>query len=110
MRASAMEPEKNVHVNLPQPLVAQMEETAEARHITLDELVQQAVQRYMEDRSWTKLYANAEAYTLQRLRREGESKRGGMSDDEAQEYVDRIIHEFRDEERERERQNKEHGR
>lgn len=42
-------PEKDVHVKLPQALVTQMEQTAEAGHITVDELVGRAVQRFMSD-------------------------------------------------------------
>jgi metal-responsive CopG/Arc/MetJ family transcriptional regulator len=91
----AMEPEKDVHVSLPQTLVAQMEQTAETAHITLDELVQQAVQRYMADRSWTRLRAYGEA----------QARKVGIT---TEEDVDRAIHELREEERER--QNTERGR
>ena len=79
---------KNLHVSLPQTLVAQMEQTAEAGHITLDELVHQAVQRYMTDRSWTKLRAYGEA----QARKAGITTEGD---------VERVIHEYREEERER---------
>ena len=90
-----MEPAKDLHVMLPEALVAQMEQTAESAHITLDELVQQAVQRYMADQRWTKLRAYGEA----------QARKVGIT---SEEDVDRAVHELRAEERER--RNKEHGR
>ena len=90
-----MEPQKDVHVTLPQTLVAQMEQTAETAHITLDELVQQAVQRYMADWRWARLRAYGEV----------QARKVGIT---TEEDVDRAVHELRAEERER--QNKERGR
>lgn len=89
-----IEPEKNVHVNLPQALVVQMQKAVEAGDVTLDEIVRQAVQRYLSDRSWNKLYAYGEA----------QSRKLGIQEED----VDRIIHEYRQEERGC--QNKERGR
>ena len=90
-----MEPAKDLHVMLPEALVAQMEQTAESAHITLDELVQQAVQRYMADQRWTKLRAYGEA----------QARKVGIT---SEEDVNRAVHELRA--AEREHQNKEHGR
>jgi metal-responsive CopG/Arc/MetJ family transcriptional regulator len=90
-RADVVEPPQVVHVTLPQALIVEMERAANAGHITLDKFVEQAVQRHLSDQSWKKIYAYGEAQT----------RKLGIKEED----VDRIIHEFRQEERER--QNKE---
>jgi hypothetical protein len=94
MKETIMEPEKTLHVSLPQVFVAQMEKTAEDATITLDELVRQAVQRYISNESWNGLYAYGE----------GQAYKLGIKEED----VDRIIHEFREEERDRESKERGH--
>jgi hypothetical protein len=89
-----MEPEKNLHAKIPPALLTEAEKAAKAQHITLDDVMQQAVERYLEDRRWQKVYQFGE----QQARKLGIKERD----------IDRIIHERR--EKERERENKERGR
>jgi hypothetical protein len=89
-----MEPEKNLHAKIPPALLTEVENAAQAQHITLDEVMRQAVERYLEDRRWQKVYQFGE----QQARKLGVKERD----------IDRIIHGRR--EKERERENKERGR
>ncbi len=43
------------NISLPEPLLAEIQSAARAEHRTVDEVLTDAVQRYVEDRSWTKL-------------------------------------------------------
>jgi hypothetical protein len=45
------------NVSLPAPLLAQIQSTALAEHRSVDEVLTDAVKRYLEDRSWTNLLA-----------------------------------------------------
>jgi hypothetical protein len=90
-----MEPVKNFQATVPSLLLQQVQQAAQANHITLDELATEALQQHLA------------RHTLQRFRREAESRRGGMSDEEVERYVDKVIHEHRQEERDR--QNSERG-
>ncbi len=80
---------------LPPALLAQVQVAAEEEHRPTDEIVREAVERYLASRRRQKLraYGEAQAHKL------------GIS---SQEDVERVVHEYREEERER--QNKEHGR
>ena len=43
------------NISLPEPLLAEIQNAAQAEHRTVDEVLTDAVQRSVEDRSWTKL-------------------------------------------------------
>jgi metal-responsive CopG/Arc/MetJ family transcriptional regulator len=43
------------NISLPEPLLAQIQIAAKAEHRTIDEVLSDAVKRYVEDRSWTNL-------------------------------------------------------
>ncbi len=87
-----MEPEKNLHANLPTALLIEVEKAAQAEHITLDEVVRQSVERYLEDRRWKKIYQFGEQ----------QARKHGINESD----IDDIIHQRREQERE----NKERGR
>jgi metal-responsive CopG/Arc/MetJ family transcriptional regulator len=72
-----METEKN--------LLAQAETIAAAQHVSMDELIQDAVRRYVDERGWQELYAYGEE----------QARKLGIKEED----VDRIIHEFREEDR-----------
>lgn len=82
-----MEPEKNLHASIPPALLAEMQRTAQAEHITLDELMREAVKRYIEERSWNAVYAYGQ----------DNARKLGLKEED----VERVIHEFREEERQR---------
>jgi hypothetical protein len=50
MGLTSVEPEKNLHAAVPPALLAQAEQAAQAEHITLDELVRDAVERRLNRR------------------------------------------------------------
>ena len=43
------------NISLPEPLLAEIRSAAEAEHRSVDEVLTDAVKRYIEERSWTKL-------------------------------------------------------
>jgi len=43
------------NISLPEPLLAEIQCAAQAEHRSVDEVLIDAVRRYVEDRSWTKL-------------------------------------------------------
>jgi len=49
--------EKNIHIAMPPLLAAEMEALAQADGTTVDEIAQNAVKRYLEDRRWQQLAA-----------------------------------------------------
>ncbi len=53
-------------VSLPEPLLAQIQSAAQAEERSVDEVLTDAVKRYIEERSWTKLmdYGAERAKTL----------------------------------------------
>jgi hypothetical protein len=57
-----VEAEKNLHATIPPALLAQIENVARAEHISVDELVQGAVQRHIETIEWRKLLAFGEKH------------------------------------------------
>jgi hypothetical protein len=57
-----MEPEKNLHANIPSALVADMERAAEAEHITVDELVRDALEYRLNRREWQDVVAFREKH------------------------------------------------
>ena len=43
------------NISLPEPLLAEIQIAAQAEHRTVDEVLTDAVKRYVEERSWTRL-------------------------------------------------------
>ena len=43
------------NISLPEPLLAEIQSAAQAEHRGVDEVLTDAVKRYVEERSWTKL-------------------------------------------------------
>jgi metal-responsive CopG/Arc/MetJ family transcriptional regulator len=43
------------NISLPEPLLAEIKSAAQAEHRSVDEVLADAVKRYLEERSWTKL-------------------------------------------------------
>jgi len=80
-----MEPDKNLHASIPASLLTEAARIAGEQRVTLDEWMEKAVEHYLDESGWKKLYA----YGAQQARRLG-IKEGD---------VDRIVHEFRQEER-----------
>jgi hypothetical protein len=54
------------NISLPEPLLAAIRSAAQAEHRSVDEVLTDAVKRYVEERSWTKLldYGAERAKTL----------------------------------------------
>jgi metal-responsive CopG/Arc/MetJ family transcriptional regulator len=75
------------NITLPEPLLAQIRSAAQAEHRSVDEVLTDAVKRYVEDRLWTRLldYGAERAKIL------------GIEDCD----VDRLIAESRAEQRDR---------
>jgi putative PIN family toxin of toxin-antitoxin system len=83
MNSMATEP----NITLPAELLAQMQALAVKEGKTADELTVELVKREVARR------------TLERFKIEGEQRQGNMTDEQVQEYVDRVIHEYRAENR-----------
>lgn len=81
-----MNPEKNLHASIPPALLAEAQAAANADHISMDDLVREAVERRLRQRQLRDLYAYGDQ----------QARHLGMKEEDA----DRIIHEFRQEERE----------
>jgi metal-responsive CopG/Arc/MetJ family transcriptional regulator len=43
------------NISLPEPLLAEIQSAAQAEHRSVDEVLADAVKRYVEERSWAKL-------------------------------------------------------
>jgi hypothetical protein len=82
-----METEKNLHAAIPPTLLAEAMQAASDDHISVDDLVRDAMERRLRMRRRERLFA----YGGQQARKLGIKE----------EDVDRIIHEFREEERQR---------
>ncbi len=54
------------NISVPEPLLAEIRSAAQAEHRSVDEVLTDAVRRYVEERSWTKLlgYGAERAKTL----------------------------------------------
>jgi metal-responsive CopG/Arc/MetJ family transcriptional regulator len=54
------------NISLPEPLLAEIQSAAQAEHRSVDEVLIDAVKRYVEERSWMKLldYGAEQAKTL----------------------------------------------
>jgi predicted transcriptional regulator len=77
------------NITLPDELLPRLQELARTENRTADELAAQAVQELLMRRFW------------ERNKVEAQKRRGHMTDEQVQESVDRVIHEFRAENRER---------
>lgn len=75
------------NISLPEPLLAEIQSAAQAEHRSVDEVLADAVKRYVEERSWTKL----PEYSTER------AKALGVKESD----VDRLIAESRAEQRSR---------
>jgi hypothetical protein len=73
------------NISLPEPLLAEIQSAAEAEHRSVDEVLSDAVKRYVEERSWTKLLGYGEE----------RSKELGIKESD----IDRLIAESRAEHR-----------
>jgi metal-responsive CopG/Arc/MetJ family transcriptional regulator len=54
------------NISLPDPLLAEIQSAAQAEHRSVDEVLSDAVKRYVKERSWTRLldYGAARAKNL----------------------------------------------
>lgn len=82
-----MKLDHNLHASIPPTLLAEAERLAAEKHVTLDELMQNALIRYLDDSKWRDLYAYGEE----------QARKHGVSEAD----VERIVHEFREEQQER---------
>jgi hypothetical protein len=77
------------NIKLPDEPLAKVQAIAVKEGKTADDLTAEAVRREVARR------------TLERLKTEANERRGNMTDEQVQEYVDKVIHEYRAENRER---------
>lgn len=77
----------DANIKLPADLLAQAATTAQAEGKTADDFVAEATEKLLLDRFW------------ERNKREAMIRRGNMTDEQVEEYVDRVIHEHRAETR-----------
>ncbi len=75
------------NISLPDPLLAEIKSAAQAEHRSVDEVLADAVKRYLEDRSWERLLSR------------GQERAKDLGIEEAD--VDRLIAEYRMEKRSR---------
>jgi hypothetical protein len=73
----------DANIRIPEGLLTQLQATAAAEGKSVDELAAEAVDRELKRRFW------------ERNKREAELRRGTMTDEEALEYVTRVVHEDR---------------
>ena len=59
-------PEKNLQAAIPPALLAQVERAAEAEHITVDELVQEAVESRLNRKEWQEVLLFGERHAQAR--------------------------------------------
>lgn len=57
MGATATDPDKNLHASVPPALLARAQEVAEREHISLDELVSDAMERRVNKREFEEVLA-----------------------------------------------------
>ena len=81
-----MEPEANLHATIPTALLAEAKNLASAEHTTVDAFVRDAMELYLSRRRRRKLYAYGEE----------QARKLGIREED----VERVVHEFRREERE----------
>ena len=61
-----MEPGKNLHAKIPPALLAEIEKTASAEHITIDELVRDAMERRLNKRELDTVFAFGKRHARER--------------------------------------------
>jgi hypothetical protein len=61
-----MEPEKNLHAKIAPALLAEAEKAAQAEHITLDELVSDAMERRLNSRAFEEVLAFGKRHAKER--------------------------------------------
>ena len=61
-----MEPEKNLHAVVPPALLTQAEKAAQDEHITLDELVRDAMERRLNKRELDEVFAFGKRHARER--------------------------------------------
>jgi hypothetical protein len=82
---ATMQTEKNIA--LAEDVLERVREQAQAEEKTADEVVEQAVRRELARKAF------------ERIRREAEIRRGGMTDEEVDRTVEKAVHEWRTEQR-----------
>ena len=65
-KTKATSPEKNLQATVPPALLAQIEQAAEAEHITVDELVQDAVESRLDRKEWQEILLFGERHAQAR--------------------------------------------
>jgi predicted transcriptional regulator len=76
------------NITLPDELLPKLQEEARVENKTADEVAAEAVKQHLSRRFF------------ERIRREAALRRGDMTDEQIEDYVDRVIHDFRRENRE----------
>jgi len=61
-----MEPEKNLHAMIPPALLLEAERAAQAEHITVDELVRDAMERRLNKRELDEVFAFGKRHARER--------------------------------------------
>jgi hypothetical protein len=79
----SMEQQKNLHASIPAALLTEAEQAASAVHVSVDEWVRDAMQRRLREERRQRIYAYGEQ----------QAKKLGIKEED----VERIIHEFRQE-------------
>ena len=77
----------NTNVHLPDELLAQAQQIAQAEGKTADDIAAEAMRKLLIDRFW------------ERNKQQSLERRGSMTDEQVEEYVNRLIHEYRAETR-----------
>jgi predicted transcriptional regulator len=72
-----------VNIQLPDDLMSDLLSIAHQESKTLDDLAAEALQKLVVDRFW------------ELNKREAEKRRGSMTDEEVEEYVNQVVHESR---------------
>jgi metal-responsive CopG/Arc/MetJ family transcriptional regulator len=75
------------NITLPEPLLAEVQSAAQAEHRSVDEVLTDAVKRYLDERSWTSMLEEGQRH----------AKALGLKESD----VDRLIAEHRAEKRSR---------
>jgi len=77
----------NGNITIPDDLLPELQELARAENRTADDIAAEAVKEHLARRFW------------ERNKREAGKRRGNMTDEQVEEYVERVIHELRAESR-----------
>lgn len=77
----------DTNIRIPDQLLAQAQAIAQQEGKTLDDFTAEAVEKLVKDRNW------------ERMKREANQRRGNMTDEQVQEYVDKVLHDYRNEQR-----------